>query len=209
MARGRGALEALGAVLRAISETNPISEYAIYSSLWVLLPFEDNVGARITPPFRGAGVLDGGPIMTITVGGVDTPIDMLFLPKAVRPGDVLEVGDVVAFSGHVGPPLDSRVSVTVTSPSNVVRAASWHANKVGWLYDPTFDLLADEAGRWTVDVYVEHDRPYIGNGATPSSHNTGTVMGTSGRYEFYVVEPGSEPLHISAPDPGWIAWPAL
>ncbi len=132
---------------------------------------------------------------------------MLFLPKGVRPGDVLEVGDVVSFSGHVGPPLDSRVAVTVTAPSGAVRAAVWRANKIGWVYDPDFDFPAEEPGRWTVDVSVRHDRPYTGNGVKPLSHNTGTVLGTSGQYAFYVVEPGSPELYIAAPEPGYITWP--
>jgi len=193
-----------GAVLRAPGER--INEYAIYSSLWVLLPHDDPVGARITPPFQdatGAGI-NGGPIMTL----LGEEIDMLFLPKGIRPGDVLEVGDVVAFSGHVGPPLDSLVEVTITSPSGVPHARTWHANKIGWLYDPSFDFVADEVGRWTVDVFVLHDRPYPPNGVTPQSHNTGTVMGTSGRYEFYVVEPDSPALYVSSPQPGFIVWPS-
>ncbi|MFN2169604.1 MAG: hypothetical protein ACK2U9_25510, partial [Anaerolineae bacterium] len=50
-----------GAVLRAPDEG--VNEYAIYSSLWVLLPHGcDAYGcARVTPPFRGAGALNGGP----------------------------------------------------------------------------------------------------------------------------------------------------
>ena len=131
---------------------------------------------------------------------------MLFLPKGVRPGDVLEVCDTVSFSGHVGPPLDSRVDVTITSPSGIRHAASWHANKIGWLYDPNFDFVANEAGRWTVDVFVEHDRPYIPTGITPASHNTGTVLGTNGRYEFYVVEPGASKLFVFSPQSGFITW---
>jgi hypothetical protein len=134
-------------------------------------------------------------------------IDMLFLPKGVRPGDVLEVGDVVAFCGHVGPPLDSRVSVTIRSPSNVVYARTWHANKIGWLYDPSFDFVAGEPGRWTVDVSVLHDRPYVGNGVIPQTHNTGTVLGTSGQYEFYVVPPDSRRMSVTAPEPGFVTWP--
>jgi hypothetical protein len=58
-----------------------------------------------------------------------------------------------------------------------------------------------------VDVFVEHDRPYVGNGVTPTSHNTGTVLGTNGRYEFYVVEPNSLPLMIFSPHPGFIPFP--
>ena len=196
-----------GLVIRAISDTTSINEYAIYSSFWVLLPDAcDGFGCcRVTPPFQDAtgASINGGPIMTLL--GED--IDMLFLPTCVRPGDVLETGETVAVCGHVGPPLDSRVSLTVTSPSSVVRSATWHANKIGWLYDPGFDFEADEPGCWTVEVFVEHDRPYIGNGVIPERHNTGTVLGTTGDYVFYVVEPESLALHISSPEPGFIAWP--
>jgi hypothetical protein len=195
------------AVFRVISETNPINEYAIYSSFWVRLPVGcDTYGcARVTPPFQaetGASI-NGGPIMTL----LGEEIDMLFLPKGVRPGDVLEVGDVVSFSGHVGPPLDSRVAVTVTAPSGVVHSEVWRANKIGWVYDPSFDFPAEEPGRWTVEVAVLHDRPYVGNGVTPHSHNTGTVLGTSGQYAFYVVEPGSPELYVIAPRSGYVSWP--
>lgn len=193
-----------GVVFRVPDQS--INEYAIYSSLWVLLPHNDPVGARITPPFQdatGAGI-NGGPIMTLLA----EEIDMLFLPKGVRPGDVLEVGDVVAFSGHVGPPLDSQVSVTITSPiENDVYARSLRANKIGWVYDPSFDFIADEPGRWTVDVHVLHDRPYVGNGVTPASHNSGTVLGTTGRYEFYVVDSALPRLLVTSPRPGFITWP--
>jgi hypothetical protein len=194
-----------GAVFRVISETQPINEYAIYSSFWVLLPHNEITSTRVSPPFQDAtgASFNGGPIMKLL--GED--IDMLFLPKGVRPGDVLEVGDVIAFSGHVGPPLDSRVAVTITAPSGAEHTGVWHANKIGWLYDPTFDFTAVEPGRWTVDVSVLHDRPYIGNGVTPTSHNTGTVLGTTGQYQFYVVEPDSLAVSISSPQPGFIVWP--
>ncbi|MBN1963428.1 MAG: hypothetical protein JW910_02205, partial [Anaerolineae bacterium] len=192
-----------GAVLRVPDQG--INEYAVYSSLWVLLPHGDPVGARITPPFQDAtgASINGGPILTLL--GED--IDMLFLPKGVRPGDVLEIGDTISFSGHVGPPLDSQVSVTITAPSGATWSRTWHANRIGWLYDPTFDFAAEEVGRWTVDVQVLHDRPYVGNGVVPQSHNTGTVLGTSGQYEFYVVPRDAPRLVITAPAPGFVTWP--
>ncbi len=194
-----------GAVLRTLDLQNPIAEYGAYASFWVLLPDGDPVGPRITPPFQDAvSSINGGPIFVL--GGQE--IDMLFLPRGVSPGDLLEVGDTVSFSGHVGPPLDSRVDVTITSPSGAQHAASWHANKIGWLYDPTFDFVAQEPGRWTVDVQVEHDRPYLPTGLTPIRHNTGTVLGTGGRYEFYVVEPDAPRLFLTDPQPGFFTWPA-
>jgi hypothetical protein len=192
-----------GAVIRTADGS--IAEYGAYSSLWVLLPDEETIGARITPPFQDAtgASINGGPIMTLN----GEEIDMLFLPKSIRPGDVLELGDVIAFSGHVGPPLDSQVTVRITSPSGVVRERVWYANRIGWLYDPTFDFVSDESGRWTVDIAVLHDRPYVGNGVIPMSHNSGTVLGTSGQYEFYVVPVDSERLQITSPQPGFITWP--
>jgi hypothetical protein len=196
-----------GIVFRVPGEN--VNQYAIYSSLWVLLPPEcDAYGCtRVTPPFQdatGAGI-NGGPLLSL----LGQEVDMLFLPKGIRPGDVLEVGDTVAFSGHVGPPLDSRVEVTITSPTGVVRSRTWHANKIGWLYDPTFDFVANEPGRWRVQVQVVHDRPYAGNGVTPQSHNTGRVLGTSanGQFDFYVVQPESPWLLVTAPRPGVITWP--
>jgi hypothetical protein len=195
-----------GTVFRVITETNPVNEYAIYSSLWTLMPHGcDSYGcARVTPPFQdeSGGSINGGPILTIG----SEEIDMLFLPKGVRPGDILELDDVISFSGHVGPPLDSRVAVTITSPGGVQNTGEWYANKIGWLYDPTFDFPAGEVGRWTVEVMVEHDRPYPPTGNTPGDHNTGTVLGTSGMYEFYVVTADSPELGFSTPEPGFITW---
>jgi hypothetical protein len=95
--------------------------------------------------------------------------------------------------------------VTITSPSNVELVASWHANKIGWLYDPGFDIAAWEAGRWTVDVQVVHDRG-LAYAAGPFTDTIGTVMGTTGWYEFYVVEPDTSGLTVTAPDPGYIVW---
>jgi hypothetical protein len=58
-----------------------------------------------------------------------------------------------------------------------------------------------------VDVGVRHDRPYVGNGVIPQSHNTGTVLGTDGRYAFYVVPRNSARLAMSAPWTGFLPWP--
>ncbi|MCK4513528.1 hypothetical protein KAW64_17390, partial [bacterium] len=183
-----------------------IAEYAIYSSLWVLLPNNDPIGARITPPFQDAtgASINGGPIMTL----LGEEIDMLFLPKGIRPGDVLEVGDTVSFSGHVGPPLDSRVDVIIRSPTGVMQERSFRANRIGWIYDPSFDFPAVEPGRWTISVHVEHDQPYVGCGVVPMSHNIGTVLGTTGEFNFYVVPQGAPILEITAPTVGRLPWPS-
>jgi hypothetical protein len=194
-----------GAVFRVISPTNPINEYAVYGSLWVLSPDDDPLGARVTAPFSGTtGALPGGPILTLK--GQD--VHLLFLPRGVQPGDVLEAGDSFSFSGHVGPPLNSHVMVTVTDPDGVVaQTIDGHANKIGWFYDPSTDFNVGKPGVWTVDVHVEQDMP-IPSGGIPVGNNTGSVLGSAGgRYYFYVVDPDSPRLPVISPQPGYLSWP--
>jgi hypothetical protein len=195
-----------GAVFRVISPTNPINEYAIYSSLWVLVSDNDPYGPRVTPPFSGThGNMSGGPILTLQ--GED--VHLFFMPRGVKPGDVLEVGDTFSFSGHVGPPLNSHVTATVTSPTGVVREIiTGQANKVGWFYNPQSNFPLDQPGPWTVHVQVGQHGPIPSSGA-PTGLNTGGVLGSvDGTYHFYVVEPGSPRLPVLSPQPGFLTWPA-
>jgi hypothetical protein len=193
------------AVFRVISPTNPINEYAIYGSLWTLIDEDDYFGPRVTPPFSGThGSIGGGPIVTLQ--GQD--VHLFFMPKGVQPGDVLETGDLATFSGHVGPPLNSWITATVTTPSGAPwRVIAGRANKVGWFYDPGEDFAVPEPGVWTVHVEVTHDVA-IPAGGTPTGFNTGGVLGSAdGRYHFYVVEPGSPRVPIFSPQPGFLTWP--
>ena len=194
-----------GAVFRVISETNPINEYAIYGSLWVLIDGDDPLGPRVTPPFQGAASgPNGGPIMTLK----GQEIDLFFYPRCVQPGDTLEAGDTFAFCGHVGPPLNSNVAVTVTTPGSEVASFGGQANKVGWYYNPGHDFVVDEPGVWTVQVHVAHNEVVPSTGLAPSTHNTGGVLGSlDGRYHFYVVEKDSSRLSVVSPQPGYLTWP--
>jgi hypothetical protein len=160
------------------------------------------------PPFQGAAggppYPGGGPILTLR--GQD--IDLFFMPKGVQPGDVMEIGDVFSFSGHVGPPLDSRVMVTVTSPSGTSRYIDDHADKIGWFYDPATDFAVDEPGVWTVHVHTVHDQPVPSTGLIPADRDTGGVLGSAdGRYRFYVVEKEMPRLQVLSPQPGYLTWP--
>jgi hypothetical protein len=194
-----------GAVFRVISETHPINEYAIYGSFWVLIDGDDPLGPRVAPPFRGAaGGPNGGSIMPLK----GEEIDLFLMPRCVQPGDILLTGNTCAFCGHVGPPLDSAVAMTVTSPSGMILPFGGRANKVGWYYAPEDDLVVNEPGKWTVDVYVEHDRQVPSTGLAPAAHNTGGVLGAAdGRYHFYVVEADAPSLSILSPQPGFLTWP--
>ena len=172
---------------------------------------EDTQAAPLQIQVINTGPLSLNANMTLIKGKdsmvlVDVPFTRADTHRLIA--DILETGNTVAFCGHVGPPLDSLVDVTITAPDGGTHTRSVHANKIGWMYDPSFDFIAEQPGRWTVDVRVTHDRPYAGNGVTPTSHNTGTVLGTSGRYEFYVVEPEAPGLFISTPQDGFLTWPA-
>jgi hypothetical protein len=194
-----------GAVFRVISPTNPINEYGIYGSLWVLIPDDDPFGPRVTPPFSGThGSMGGGPIMTLQ--GQD--VHLFFLPRGVQPGDVLVQGDLFSLSGHVGPPLNSWITATVTSPSGATQETiAGRANKIGWFYDPAADFIVDEPGVWTVQIEVIHDVP-IPDVGTPTGLNTGGILGSAdGQFYFYVVEPASPRLPVLSPQPGFLTWP--
>ena len=128
--------------------------YAIYGSGWVLARDDDPRGSRFMPPFRGAaGGPDGGPLFTLH----DREVDMFFLPLGVRPGAVLEVGDVFRMAGPIMPTLPSRVEYTVTAPNGVVRTFDGRANAIGYLYDPDDDFVLDQSGLWTVTLAATHD----------------------------------------------------
>ncbi len=178
-----------------------INDYAVYGSLWVLIPNDDPVGARVTPPFQGAtGGPNGGPILTLK--GED--IDLLFLPRSGFPGQVLEVGDVLSFSGHVGPPLNSKVTITVTSPAGEQRVISGYADKIGYFYQPKDDFIVDTPGVWEVNVSVVHDG-LTSSGPAMEPFPTGTVLGSAeGNYYLFVAGDDNSRAWITSPKEGFL-----
>ena len=141
----------LGAVIRDPNAGQAV--YAIYGSGWVLLP-DDDPQARIFPPFQGAaGGPSGGPLFTVH----GREIDMFFLPLGVRPGAILETGDVFRLAGPIMPTLPSLVEYTVTAPDGTASALGGRANAIGYFYDPADDFVLDQPGLWTVNLKVTHD----------------------------------------------------
>ena len=159
--------------------------YASYGSGWVLSPDSDPMGARFMPPFQGAaGGPDGGPLFKVH----DREVDIFFMPLAVRPGAILEVGDTFRMAGPIMPTLDSYVKYRVESPSGEIRAFEGRANSVGYFYDPNDDLLIQEPGLWNVNLSVTHagltsaglvEAPYPKGGP---SHRLSRRFGTSNSY---------------------------
>lgn len=183
-----------GAVYRAPDDD--FFYYGAHGSLWVLLPDDDATGGRVFPPFQGAaGGPSGGPLMTLK--GED--IEMFFHPMGVRPGSILEVGDVAAFSGQIAPTLPSDASITVTSPGGQVFTVAGQANKVGYFNEPASSFTVTEPGIWTVDVSVTH-QGQTSAGPVEAPFPTGGVLGAdNGRYEFYVTSASAPVADIALP----------
>ncbi|NOX61612.1 MAG: VCBS repeat-containing protein, partial [Chloroflexi bacterium] len=134
----------VGAVYRDLDTGH--NEYLGQGTGWVFIPDDDPTGSRVMPPFAGPGnggwTTEGGPILTLK--GQD--IHIFILPTGVRPGAVLELGDMFRFAGHLMPTLDSQVAVTVTAPSGAKHLVRGQANRVGYFYNPDDDFIVDEPG---------------------------------------------------------------
>jgi hypothetical protein len=194
----------LGVVYRDLETGH--NEYLGHGAGWVFIPDSDPAGSRTMPPFAGPGnggwTTEGGPILTLK--GQD--VHIFVLPTGTRPGAVLEKGDTFCFAGHVMPTLDSRIAVTLTAPGGRQRVLGGQANAIGYYAAPTDDVTVNEAGPWSVDVRVWHDGRCSG-GQTVPPYPSGDVLGSAnGRYWFYVVPPGSAPLDVTSPAPGWLQW---
>ncbi|MEE9618409.1 MAG: carboxypeptidase-like regulatory domain-containing protein, partial [Anaerolineae bacterium] len=182
------------------------NEYAGQGSGWIFIPDDDPTGSRVMPPFAGPGnggwTTEGGPILTLN--GED--IHIFILPTGVRPGAVLQTGDMFRFAGHIMPTLDSRVAVTVTAPSGTQYLGGGQANHVGYFYNPDDAIVVDEPGLWSVDVRSWHDGQCSG-GVTIPPYPSGDVLGSEdGRYWFYVVPGNASRLQVSSPSPGFLSF---
>jgi hypothetical protein len=181
------------AVLRGNSL--PAPRYAIYGSLFVLVPDADpGGGTRTFPPFQGnGGGPSGGPLFTLK----DKEIDLFFHPMGVRPGTILVVGEAASFAGYSAPPLASKVEIRVTSPSGKTRTIRGQANRIGWFYDPSQDFTISEAGRWRAKVTITFDG-LTSAGPVSAPYPAGDVLGThEGEFAFYVVDGPAEQLPLA------------
>ncbi len=166
-----------GAVVRNTAQN--VQATAIYGALGVVTDADDERGARVFPPYRGAaGGPDGGPLYTRD----NTPVDIFFQPTGALPGDVLRVGDTLTIAGQVGPPLASDLTVTITSPAGSTEQFTGRANAVGSYYNPDFDLTVDEPGVWSVQVAAAHRGTSSAGQRISTSPPTGTQT-----YNVYVL----------------------
>jgi hypothetical protein len=174
-----------------------VSDSSIYGALAVVMDGQtDSLGTRIYPPYRGeAGGPNGGALFQVR--GQD--VNMFFHPTAVRPGDVLNMGDTLSIAGQVAPTLASEVNVTITSPSGQLHQFDSVANAIGYFYDPKQDFAVDEPGVWTVAINVRHEGETSAGKIEPPPP-TGTVLGAQGgHFQVFVLPADSTPLEWNDP----------
>ena len=181
------------------------SHYAIYGSLFVLLPENDPDGTRTFPPFQGnGGGPSGGPLFTLK----GEEIDLFMHLTGVRPGSVLETGNTFALVGAIGPTLPAQVTYTVTAPDGKQQRFSGWANEIGYYYEPGDNFIVDQPGRYTVDLQVTYDGS-TSAGQVTAPFPQGHVLGTArGRFSVYVVSPHSSPLTVDMPRHDFLTAPA-
>ena len=181
------------------------AHYAIYGSLFVLVPDDDPDGTRTFPPFQGnGGGPSGGPLFTLK--GED--IDLFIHLTGVRPGSVLETGNTFALVGAIGPTLPAQVTYTVTAPDGSQQRFSGWANEIGYYYEPEDNFIVDQPGRYTVDLQVTYDGS-TSAGQVTAPFPQGHVLGTArGRFSVYVVSPHSAPLTVDLPRHDFLTAPA-
>jgi hypothetical protein len=121
-------------------------------------------------------------------------------PTAVRPGSVLEVGDLFAFAGSVAPTLPAQVTYRVHFPDGrTTRVYSGRANRIGYYYRPEDRFVCEVPGRYEVEVGVSFDG-VTSAGPVEEPFPTGDVLGsTGGRFSFYVVPKDSPALPVRMP----------
>ena len=172
--------------------------YLAYGSLWIHLPADDETGGRIMPPFQGAsGGPTGGPLLTL----LGKEVDIFFHPMGVRPGSVLEVGDMAAFSGQIAPTLPSDVSIRVTTPSNEIKTIEGTANKIGYFYEPNTNFLITEPGIYDVNITVTH-KGMTSSGAVEQPYPVGGILSEDVHsYQFYAVTKESTEAELVVPLP--------
>jgi hypothetical protein len=184
-----------GGVLRG--SALPKAYYDIYGSLFVLVPDNDSRGGtRVFPPFQGnGGGPSGGSLFTLKGKDIDAFIHL----TAIRPGTVLEVGDMFSIAGALAPTLAGIVSVKITLPGGRIIQQAGRANRVGYYYHSENDFSVDEPGIYSVEVRVTFDGQ-ISAGQLTAPFPSGDVLGsTNSRFSVYVVPRGTSLLATSLP----------
>lgn len=182
-----------GAVIRDAVKGEGI--YAIYGSGWVLLQDDDAEGARVMPPFQGAaGGPNGGPLFTVH----GQEIDLFFLPLGVRPGAVLETGDIFRMAGPIMPTLPSLIDYAVIAPDGTRHTLGGRANAIGYFYDPDDDFVLDQPGLWSVVLSITHDGMSSAGPVEPPYPTGGPLTPDGVSFSFVVRDQATHALDVQS-----------
>lgn len=166
-----------------------LQDAAAYAALAVV--GEADAPARTTPPYRGAaGGPSSGPLLTIR----GEEIDIFFHPTSLRPGQVMTVGERLAFAGQVGPTLTSAVTVRVTAPDGSARRFDGLTNPTGYYYDPEASVSANQPGVWIIEITATPAGTTSAGEPQPPLPRGGVPGAVSRRFEVYAVPATSAPL---------------
>jgi hypothetical protein len=149
----------------------------------------DPLGARVYPPYRHSEWL---PIseenaMPNAVNGT------FFHLTSAHPGQVFERGSILSIAGQAAPALQSRVSVTLTSPNGDVEQFDGLSNRIGYFYDPEGTMTLDEIGMWTVEITVS-PVALTSEGSIENPPVGGILGAVENRFPLYVTASDTPPL---------------
>ncbi len=149
----------------------------------------DPLGARVYPPYRSSEWL---PISE--ENGITNAVDGTFFHlTSVHPGQVIEQGELLSIAGQAAPALQSRVTVSLTSPNGTTTQFDGLTNRIGYFYDADHMLALDEVGVWTVKITVS-PVAITSEGRVENAPVGGILGAVENRFPLYVTAPGTAPL---------------
>lgn len=154
---------------------------AIYAASAIVT--DADTAGKILPPFQE-------PLFTLN----ETPVMMLFHLTATRPGQIINVGDMLSIAGYMIPALPANILIRAISPSGMVSTFEGIASESGYYYDPAVDFVAGESGVWTIEIQTE----FCGEtsaGLIEEPCPVGQLYSLTGNtYQVYVVPEQNLPL---------------
>lgn len=172
-----------GAVVKN-AEAN-VRQIAPYAALAVIT---DEDEAMVVPPYNGAaGGPANGPLL-------DQGGETFFHLTGLQPGQILTLGEELAFAGQAAPTLQSTLDVIVTAPDGSETIFQGRTNDLGYFYDPAWALTFDQTGVWQVDLTITGSA-ISSAGQIDGELPTGTFPGLGeSRFNVFVVESDAPPL---------------
>ncbi|MFY9180282.1 MAG: hypothetical protein WAO12_10980, partial [Venatoribacter sp.] len=176
--------------------------YAASASAFVLTG-DENTNAelndsRVQPPFTDDALL--------VFNGQDK--DAVLWPSSIIPGDIIEQGSQLAYTGQMLPPTDVSLNIQVTAPDQTVLSSLIKANRIGYLrsQDP---ITFNQPGVWKIKPTVDVSQATRSDGAPDAANikaniNPNPLLSVHDDYYVFVVPAGTAKLPLKLSNPA--AW---